>query len=193
MESVIIFSFPDTPLDLYGTTTLTSEEDLNTTSSLLVYGTTLCLPSDLISTDALQTSVAPTYVSKLVPMMSKLSPITPVSHSCTKIYAHPSLTTCTHVFLRNDNIRSPLTPPYSDPHPVVSHTDKDVAIDLNGKSTTVSIDRLKPVCEFSEDFDSQKGSSNFEPLSLNHKSKIKLLLQILRSRVTADTFIFLRG
>ncbi|GBN76177.1 hypothetical protein AVEN_113621-1 [Araneus ventricosus] len=65
------------------------KNDLNATNSQLVHGTTLCLPSDFISTDALQTSVTPTYVWKLVIMMRKLSPVAPVSHSLTKLmYIH---------------------------------------------------------------------------------------------------------
>ncbi|GBN69265.1 hypothetical protein AVEN_104485-1 [Araneus ventricosus] len=64
---------------------------------------------------------------------------------------------------RNDQIRPPLTPRYFGPYPVVSRRDKNFVIYLNGKSTTVSIDCLKPSYEFSEDFDLQKGSSNFEP------------------------------
>ncbi|GFU29465.1 hypothetical protein TNCV_418891 [Trichonephila clavipes] len=40
------------------------KNDLKATSSQLVYGTTLRLPSDLISSESLQTSVTPTYVSK---------------------------------------------------------------------------------------------------------------------------------
>ncbi|GFT12423.1 pro-Pol polyprotein [Trichonephila clavipes] len=39
------------------------KNDLKATSSELVYGTTLRLPSDLISSESLQTSVTPTYVS----------------------------------------------------------------------------------------------------------------------------------
>ncbi|GFW58007.1 transposon Tf2-6 polyprotein [Trichonephila clavipes] len=80
------------------------KNDLKATSSELVYGTTLRLLSDLISSESLQTSVTPTYVSKLITMMRKLSPISPDSHSCTKSYAHQSLNT----FLRNDKIRDPL-------------------------------------------------------------------------------------
>ncbi|GFV46915.1 hypothetical protein TNCV_1270331 [Trichonephila clavipes] len=80
------------------------KNDLKATSSQLVYGTTLRLPSDLISSKSLQTSVTPTYVSKLISIMRKLSPISPDYHSCTKNYVHQSLSTCTHVFLRNDKI-----------------------------------------------------------------------------------------
>ncbi|GFV73729.1 uncharacterized protein TNCV_3374271 [Trichonephila clavipes] len=39
------------------------KNDLKATSSELVYGTTLRLPSDLISSESLQTSVTPTYFS----------------------------------------------------------------------------------------------------------------------------------
>ncbi|GFW90610.1 hypothetical protein TNCV_566481 [Trichonephila clavipes] len=42
------------------------KNDLTATSSELVYGTTLRLPSDLISSESLQTSVTPTYVSKKI-------------------------------------------------------------------------------------------------------------------------------
>ncbi|GFU98810.1 hypothetical protein TNCV_1215261 [Trichonephila clavipes] len=73
------------------------KNDLKATSSQLVYGTILRLPSDFISSESLQTSVTPTYVSKLITMMRKLSPISPDYHSCTKSYVHQSLST-THMF-----------------------------------------------------------------------------------------------
>ncbi|GFY34526.1 transposon Tf2-6 polyprotein [Trichonephila clavipes] len=67
------------------------KNDLKATSSELVYGTTLRLPSGLISSKSLQTSVTPTYVSKLITMMRKLSLISPDYHCCTKSYVHQSL------------------------------------------------------------------------------------------------------
>ncbi|GFT33006.1 uncharacterized protein TNCV_149871 [Trichonephila clavipes] len=151
------------------------KSDLKATGSELVYGTTLRLPSDLISSESLQTSVTPTYVSKLITMMRKLSPISPDSHSCTKSYVHQSLNTCTHVFLRNDKILSPLTPPYTGPHLVKSRSDKNFVICINNKNVTATIDRCKPAFEFS-DFNSQKGSSNFEPPLTKQQIEDKLLL-----------------
>ncbi|GFT95661.1 hypothetical protein TNCV_310611 [Trichonephila clavipes] len=117
------------------------KNDLKATSSQLVYGTTLRLLSDLISSESFQTSVTPTYVSKLITMMRKLSPISPDSRSCTKSYVHQSLSTCTHVFLRNDKIPPPLTPPYTGPHLVKSRSDKNFVICINNKNVTVTIDR----------------------------------------------------
>ncbi|GFV83738.1 transposon Tf2-6 polyprotein [Trichonephila clavipes] len=71
------------------------KNDLKATSSQLVYGTTLRLPFDLISSESLQTSVTLPYISKLITMMRKLSPISPDSNSCTKSYVHQSLSTYT--------------------------------------------------------------------------------------------------
>ncbi|GFX04527.1 hypothetical protein TNCV_900561 [Trichonephila clavipes] len=135
------------------------KNDLKATSSQLVYVYRLIS----ISSESLQTSVTPTYVSKLITMMRKLSPISPDSHSCTKSYVHQSLSTCTHVFLRYDKIRPPLTPSYTGPHLVKSRSDKNFVICISNSNVTVTIDRCKPAFEFSEDFNSQKGSSNFEP------------------------------
>ncbi|GFY75943.1 uncharacterized protein TNIN_83381 [Trichonephila inaurata madagascariensis] len=161
------------------------KNDLKATSSQLVYGTTLSLPSDLISSESLQTSVTPTYVSKLITIMRKLSPISPDSHSCTKSYVHQSLSTCTHVFLRNDKIRPPLTPPYTGPHLVKSRSDKNFVICINNKNVTVIIDRCKPAFEFSEDFNSQKDSSNFEPpltkQQIEHKTIVDKNIRTTRS------------
>ncbi|GFU86072.1 retrovirus-related Pol polyprotein from transposon 412 [Trichonephila clavipes] len=46
--------------------------------------------------------------------------------------------------LKSDKVNPPLTPPYTGPHLVISRNDKNFIIDLNGKQSTVSIDRIKP-------------------------------------------------
>ncbi|GFX07008.1 transposon Tf2-11 polyprotein [Trichonephila clavipes] len=46
--------------------------------------------------------------------------------------------------IRSDKVNPPLTPPYTGPHLVISRNDKNFIIDLNGKQSTVSIDRIKP-------------------------------------------------
>ncbi|GFX92522.1 transposon Tf2-6 polyprotein [Trichonephila clavipes] len=126
--------------------------DLKARSCQLVYGTTLRLPSDLISSESLQTSVTPTNISKLISMMRKLSSSYNYENQGILGYVHQSLSTCTHVFLRNDKIRPPLTPPYTGPHLVKSRSDKNFIICVNNKNVTVTIDRCNPAFEFSEDF-----------------------------------------
>ncbi|GFV73724.1 transposon Ty3-G Gag-Pol polyprotein [Trichonephila clavipes] len=50
------------------------KNDLKATSSELVYGTTLRLPSDLISSESLQTSVTPTYFRRNDKIRPPLTP-----------------------------------------------------------------------------------------------------------------------
>ncbi|GBM58377.1 Transposon Ty3-G Gag-Pol polyprotein [Araneus ventricosus] len=127
------------------------KRDLNATSSQLVYGTTLRLPSNLLRDDSIVNATAtPTYVFNLILMMRKLNPTNPTYHGNDKFFVNPSLKSCSHVFLRIDKVRPPLTPPYSGPHIVKSRTDKNLVIDLNGRNVTVTIDRCKPAYEFSE-------------------------------------------
>ena len=76
--------------------------------------------------------------------MSKLRPISP---KCSKQtgFVSEDLQTCTHVFLRRDMVRPPLTPPYDGPFEVVKRSRKYFTIQLgSNKKDTVSIDRLKP-------------------------------------------------
>ena len=56
----------------------------------------------------------------------------------------PALETASHVFLRVDAVRRPLVPPYLGPFRVLRHGPKTFEILQNGKTNTVSIDRLKP-------------------------------------------------
>ncbi|KFD67384.1 hypothetical protein M514_20420, partial [Trichuris suis] len=51
---------------------------------------------------------------------------------------------CTHVFLRHDAPRPPLSPTFDGPYRVTARTAKTVTIMQNGKLKTVSIDRVKP-------------------------------------------------
>ena len=54
------------------------------------------------------------------------------------------LSTATHIFIRHDAVRKPLQPPYDGPYPVIKRTDKHFTVNINGRTDTVSIDRLKP-------------------------------------------------
>ncbi|BHF75883.1 hypothetical protein SprV_0501898000 [Sparganum proliferum] len=50
----------------------------------------------------------------------------------------------TSLVARHDAVRRPLQPPYDGPYKVLRRSDKDVVIDRNDKTDTVSIDRVNP-------------------------------------------------
>ena len=53
--------------------------------------------------------------------------------------------------MRTDAVRRSLQPPYTGPHKVLSRSDKNFVIEINGKSVKISIDRLKPCYQESTD------------------------------------------
>ncbi|KFD45740.1 hypothetical protein M514_13380 [Trichuris suis] len=54
------------------------------------------------------------------------------------------LRTATHVFVRVDAQRPPLSPVYDGPFAVVTRTQKTLTLARNGRLETVSVDRVKP-------------------------------------------------
>ncbi|GFT99397.1 transposon Tf2-11 polyprotein [Trichonephila clavipes] len=129
------------------------KKDINTTCAELIYGTTLRLPSDLFSTDKITTTCNQTYVSFLREKMKALQPIPTSAHSNSSMFVPTKLKSCSHVFLRIDNVQPPLSQNYTGPHKVIRRTDKVFTILINGKRKTVSIDRVKPtyVCDDTDD------------------------------------------
>ena len=118
------------------------KEDLGCTTAEMVFGTTLRLPSEFVTPSA-QTDLDPgLYIDRLRKIMSQLKPPKqrPLQR---KVQLQHELTTCTHVFVRDDSVRKPLQPPYRGPFRVVERQDKYFILDINGKNDSVSIDRLK--------------------------------------------------
>lgn len=127
------------------------KEDVKATSAQLVYGTTLRLPSDLITSNSINDTLTSAYVTRLCETMRSLNPIRTALHGTPKIFINPSLKTCSHIFLRSDKVNPPLTPPYTGPHLVIERNDKNFIIDFKGKPTTVSIDRVKPAYQLQDE------------------------------------------
>ena len=120
------------------------KEDLQHSSSELVYGANLRLPGEMLvpSQKPVQCS-AQDFATRLHSAMRNLQPVQPRS-SPKKTFVSQDLDTCTHVFVRVDAVQRPLSQPYQGPYRVLRRTRKTVTIDRNGSQDAVSMDRVKP-------------------------------------------------
>ncbi|BHF77003.1 hypothetical protein SprV_0502010500 [Sparganum proliferum] len=107
----------------------TLKADIGCTEADLAYGTCRRPPGD--------------YVERLCSVMRNLRATLPRA-SPANSFIPPDLDTCDFVWVKHDAIRRPLQPPYDGPNRVLRRSGKDVVIDFNGKTDTVSIDRVKP-------------------------------------------------
>nr|VZI10401.1 unnamed protein product [Spirometra erinaceieuropaei] len=122
----------------------TPKADIGCTAADLVCGTSLRLPGEVVSPSNRLTFFEPcSYVTQLRSVMRNLRATPPRASSDTS-FIPPDLDTCNYVWVRHDAVRRPLQPPYDGPYRVLRRSDKDVVIDRNGKTDTVSIDRVKP-------------------------------------------------
>lgn len=76
--------------------------------------------------------------------MEVLRPVPASRHVQPSSFVYKDLATATHVLLRDDTVRRPLQPPYSGPHRILKRRDKTLTLALNGRESTVSVDRVKP-------------------------------------------------
>lgn len=121
------------------------KNDENVSSAELVLGQTLRLPGDFYyENNTTQVEHLPTFVSKLRSVINSMRPQARENSDSRKIFIHKDLNTCSHVFIRNDMVKSPLTPSYSGPHKVISRDKKTFYIQIGDRQATISIDRLKP-------------------------------------------------
>ena len=131
------------PLILLGIRT-TLKEDIGCTAAELVYGTVLRIPGQFLSPSVLKSTDDPSnFVTSLRTVMNSLQAIPPRSQE-RKSYINSALSTCTHVFIRYDGVRSSLQRPYDGPYRVIKRQKKHFTLNVNGQHKVISLDRLKP-------------------------------------------------
>ncbi|XP_037557524.1 uncharacterized protein LOC119435543 [Dermacentor silvarum] len=117
--------------------------DLQCSAEELVYGSSLSLPGDFFTST--QLSAQPQqFLQRLLDCVKDLRPTPPRPSRCNTIFVYPDLATSTHVFVRRDAVRPPLTPAYDGPFLVLRRTPKTATFLQNGQEETVILDRLKP-------------------------------------------------
>ena len=119
--------------------------DIGGSAAEAVYGCGIRLPGEFLAPTTGSTLASPgDLVIRLCQFAQQLRPVPPRTSSSLRVFVPDALATCTHVFLRYDAIRKPLTTPYDGPYCVFSRSDKTMKIDIKGKSVTVSMDRVTP-------------------------------------------------
>ncbi|XP_037270200.1 uncharacterized protein LOC119161790 [Rhipicephalus microplus] len=123
------------------------------TPAELVYGEPLRLPGELFSapiSDATSSDPAD-FVARHRRTMGVLRPSPVARHTKPTPFVFKDLATCSHAFLRDDTVRAPFQPPYSGPYKVICRDDKKFTLQISGKDVRVSIDRLKPHYNLSQE------------------------------------------
>ena len=104
------------PLILLGIRT-SLKGDLRCSAAELVYGTTLRLPGQFFDTPKNESTSDPAgYLTKLRDSMQQLRATPTRLPKQRRVYVDQSLSSCTHIFVRHDAVRSPLS------HPTMDHT-----------------------------------------------------------------------
>lgn len=116
--------------------------DVGHSPAEMVYGATLRLPGQFVSET--KYTVRNDWVSNFCEQMENLRTAKIVRHGNSPVYIPQDITSCTHIFLRNDSVMKPLQRSYSGPYPVISRNEKTFTIRINNNEKVVSIDRVKP-------------------------------------------------
>ena len=74
--------------------------------------------------------------------MRQLRPVPP-RPQFSKSHCSSALLTCKFVFVRNDTGKKPLQSPYDGPFKLLKRHEKHFSLEVNGKSTTIGLDRIK--------------------------------------------------
>ena len=121
---------------------------LNAAPSEAVYGKNLRIPADIIisSPEAETLHDIRNNAEKLLP------PKQTYSEALRKKFVPTNLQSSPFVYERIDSHKSPLTPSYTGPHPVIQRQSKAYLISKHGAQIWTSIDRLKPAYLFEDGF-----------------------------------------
>ncbi|GFS62852.1 gag-Pol polyprotein, partial [Trichonephila inaurata madagascariensis] len=121
------------------------KENLNASCAEMVFGKTIVLPGEFFEPSSQTPTDSSEFLLRLRETFLTFKPTPTSCHSSTSCFVHTALKTCSHVFVRVEGLKPSLTAPYQGPFEVLSRTDKHFTIKIKDKTSTISIDRLKPV------------------------------------------------
>ncbi|GFX69442.1 uncharacterized protein TNCV_380111 [Trichonephila clavipes] len=122
------------------------KEDLQSSSTELVYGEPLCLPGEFSSPlpAEMQSISTSDFVDSLRTHISRLHPVPASYHAHGTPFVFKDLETCTNAMLQDDSIRGSLQPPYSGPYHILQRIGKVLCFHTN-------VDRIKPAYVLADD------------------------------------------
>ena len=136
--------FHHLPLVLLGLRSVPREDSAISASEAL-FGSPLVLPGEFLDSPELPSSE---YLRRIQSILKNNPSIWPHHSSSSDLKPDripSSLTSCSHVFVREDTSKPPLSPLYRGPYLVLSKYPKYFQVQIGSKSDSVSVDRLKPV------------------------------------------------
>lgn len=151
------------------------KDDIHATAAEMVYGQTIRLPGDFLTTSAHTPSTSPDdYVEQLKQHMRTYRPAPTSSHRATPVFTPDGLENATHIFVRNDTVRRPLTCPYDGPYPVVRKVGRNFEVKRNGKTVLIAAERAKPA--FIDCIDHAEPAPTDTPLAGDSQSQSRVRL-----------------
>ncbi|CAK1585830.1 unnamed protein product [Parnassius mnemosyne] len=121
------------------------KEDLTASAAEIVYGEPIRLPGEFFMPSTKLTSDPSDYVERLRRHTVDLAPVPASNHNKNKSFYLPKdFWTSKFIFLRRGPEKRPLQSPYTGPYKVVARGTKTFKILIQGKETTVTVDRIKP-------------------------------------------------
>ena len=120
------------------------KEDIGMSSAELTLGTPLRIPGEFFVSE--RESVPQTeYGKQLIRFMSTLRPTPPRAPSRREYYVDEKLSTCSHVYVRNESAKTSLDRAYIGPYRVLGREEKYFTVELGVDHVdNVSVNRLKP-------------------------------------------------
>lgn len=119
------------------------KEDIGASTAELLYGQTIRLPGEFYGEATSQCNSPSYFMEHLTEALNKAQ-AQREANKTGSVFIHGDLYNTTHVYVRNDAVRKPLTPTYNGPYPVIARNNKYFTVQLAKATSNISIDRLKP-------------------------------------------------
>lgn len=120
------------------------KEDAGVSPAELVYGQHLRIPGEFVQAPDREAQPTDEFITRLRSHMAHLRPAPTNHHAAPPVHVPQALEHVTHVLVRNDTVKAPLTKPYDGPFAVLAKHPKWFTLQVGNKHKNVTIDRLKP-------------------------------------------------